>query len=511
MAEMIARDPHVRSVEKLATATSVMGTNAVTEWKLGDYEYDGSGNIKKIGDDVFVYDERSRLIRGDAGAGHKQDYTYDGFGNIRTIITDAPGPIATNQTSQYKTSVAVNPKTNRAEFPGTDTGNPNQIDPLTGQAYSMAAQYDATGNVIALQINDNDTFQYDGLGRVTKAKIDGAWRAYVYTASDERIGTIALASENGAETGSSWTIRDIEGKVLRRYSKSGSSWTWNEDYIYRGSQMLAAELPGSETKHFHLDHLGPPRLVTNSEGVEISRHAYYPFGYEAGAATSGEKQFTGHERDSPTLDYMHARYYGPSWGRFLSVDPGRDWDPRLPQSWNMYAYVRDNPVNATDPTGRNWLGNIVELGKKGFRIIRRRVGQDEMVEAVKAGNDVLAPTRNAARDVAKKAGAGRPPVHDAAHGAANDGFRPHYHVNGRPANFGHIFYGLIGFVPYIGAALDADASGPGEDPHVEARAQEMFGAHFYELDARERRAVFESLKPKPEEDAAADDKKEEEN
>ncbi|MDP9178985.1 MAG: hypothetical protein M3O61_15005, partial [Gemmatimonadota bacterium] len=191
-------------------------------------------------------------------------------------------------------------------------------------------------------------------GRLTKAKIDGAWRAYVYTASDERIGTIALTEENGTEQGSSWTIRDIEGKVLRRYAKSGSTWTWNEDYIYRGSQMLAAEVPGG-TKHFHLDHLGTPRLVTDSEGVEISRHTYYPFGYEVGAATSGEKQFTGHERDSPTLDYMHARYYGPTWGRFLSVDPYLDLHKatRNPQNWNRYAYVRNNPINLVDPDGRD--------------------------------------------------------------------------------------------------------------------------------------------------------------
>ncbi|WP_347243005.1 RHS repeat-associated core domain-containing protein, partial [Thermogutta sp.] len=39
-------------------------------------------------------------------------------------------------------------------------------------------------------------------------------------------------------------------------------------------------------------------------------------------------------------------------GRFLSVDPGRDYDPKNPQSFNLYAYVRNNPVSATDPDGR---------------------------------------------------------------------------------------------------------------------------------------------------------------
>jgi hypothetical protein len=50
---------------------------------------------------------------------------------------------------------------------------------------------------------------------------------------------------------------------------------------------------------------------------------------------------------------MHARFYSPKWGRFLSVDP--TWesaDLRRPQSWNRYAYVENNPVNLTDPDGK---------------------------------------------------------------------------------------------------------------------------------------------------------------
>jgi RHS repeat-associated protein len=61
----------------------------------------------------------------------------------------------------------------------------------------------------------------------------------------------------------------------------------------------------------------------------------------------GGKSWQGH-------DYMHARYYNPNFGRFLSVDPGKDWDPKAPQSWNSYAYVRNNPVIGVDPTGK-WI------------------------------------------------------------------------------------------------------------------------------------------------------------
>ena len=49
--------------------------------------------------------------------------------------------------------------------------------------------------------------------------------------------------------------------------------------------------------------------------------------------------------------YMQARFYVPWFGRFASPDPARDQHFRDTQSWNIYSYVRNNPVMSVDPTG----------------------------------------------------------------------------------------------------------------------------------------------------------------
>jgi RHS repeat-associated protein len=67
--------------------------------------------------------------------------------------------------------------------------------------------------------------------------------------------------------------------------------------------------------------------------------------------TGSRKRFTGHERDAATgMDYMLARYLSLTTASFASVDP-ISGAPSEPQSWNSYAYVRGNPIAATDPKG----------------------------------------------------------------------------------------------------------------------------------------------------------------
>jgi RHS repeat-associated protein len=66
--------------------------------------------------------------------------------------------------------------------------------------------------------------------------------------------------------------------------------------------------------------------------------------------------FTGKERDSESgLDDFSARYYASTFGRFMTPDePLEDQYPVSPQSWNLYAYVRNNPLNS-EPTPGLWV------------------------------------------------------------------------------------------------------------------------------------------------------------
>jgi RHS repeat-associated protein len=66
-------------------------------------------------------------------------------------------------------------------------------------------------------------------------------------------------------------------------------------------------------------------------------------------------KFTGKERDSESgLDNFVKRYFGSSLGRFMTPDAFyKDSHVGDPQSWNEYAYARNNPLRYVDPTGQN--------------------------------------------------------------------------------------------------------------------------------------------------------------
>jgi RHS repeat-associated protein len=81
--------------------------------------------------------------------------------------------------------------------------------------------------------------------------------------------------------------------------------------------------------------------------------AYLPYGAERGDTTDDlaiDRGWLGQYEDSGTgLTYLHARYYDPALGRFLSPDPLMD--PSDPRTLDPYRYADNNPIVFTDPTG----------------------------------------------------------------------------------------------------------------------------------------------------------------
>ncbi|HEV7764122.1 MAG TPA: RHS repeat-associated core domain-containing protein [Thermoanaerobaculia bacterium] len=331
----------VRAMESTAIAASAMASvQPVTEanaapWDSGLYRYDGAGNISGIGAKKYVYDGVGRLRSGgESTAGHRQEYTYDRNGNLSTIRTFKPG------FSPELRTLTVNPAT-------------NQVTTFSRPGMTTQADYDLAGR---MRTSPDGTFKYDAGDMITESQMGTVRAVHLYTASDERIATIGITASN-IELGSDWTIRDLSGKVLRRFKRPSPSaqWRWDEDYIYRDGQLLAAEVWSQErTLHFHPDHIGTPRLITGNGGAKVSSRELHPFGEEFTVPDNERMKFTGHERDSAALDYMHARYYTPTWGRFLSVDPVLDQAKALkePQRWNRYSYVINNPLRYKDPDGR---------------------------------------------------------------------------------------------------------------------------------------------------------------
>ncbi|MGI0015999.1 MAG: RHS repeat-associated core domain-containing protein, partial [Nitrososphaera sp.] len=85
---------------------------------------------------------------------------------------------------------------------------------------------------------------------------------------------------------------------------------------------------------------------------------------------------TGKERDAESgLDYFGARYNSGPQGRFMNPDaPFADQQVNDPQSWNLYTYVRNNPLKYIDPTGRA-VWKIAYRVYVQYKHSRRLVGQ----------------------------------------------------------------------------------------------------------------------------------------
>jgi len=281
-------------------------------------------------------------------------YTGGGLSYSQTFAYDALNRLTTSQ----ENSGASWSQTNGYDRYGNrwiDLGGGSQsLYFNTSDNRITGGSYDSAGNLL----NDGShTYTYNAENKIKT--VDGQ-SAYVYDGEQRRVRK--LLSENLR------FIYGISGQEIAEYD--GSTGGLKKEYVYGANGLVATIEPtainSNGTRYSTADHLGSPRVVTNSAATVISRHDYMPFGEELGSGIGGRttgmgfvttdgqrQQFTQKERDTETgLDDFGERYYRSTQGRFVSVDPlGASAIVSDPQSFNRYTYVLNNPLKYVDPDG----------------------------------------------------------------------------------------------------------------------------------------------------------------
>ncbi|MFB9220419.1 RHS repeat-associated core domain-containing protein [Kurthia sibirica] len=135
------------------------------------------------------------------------------------------------------------------------------------------------------------------------------------------------------------------------------SYEWN-GYTPLGMIIKKQNESGTfETKayQFITNHRGDVLSIRDKDDQEVGAYTYDAYGnvltVEGDLAKENPIRYAGYYYDDETKNYyLQARYYNPTNGAFLALDP-HPGDGDEPLSQNGYSYANGNPVMNVDPDG----------------------------------------------------------------------------------------------------------------------------------------------------------------
>jgi RHS repeat-associated protein len=294
-----------------------VGSNAVTgalTWNpngtLGQLAITDQLNSSNAQTCNYTHDDLTRIASANCGSIWSQTFTFDPFGNI-------------TKTGNSSFNPSYSAATNRMTQIGSQTPTYDSNGNVTNDFLHTYA-WDANGRPVTI---DGIGATYDALGRMVELNRSGVYSQIVYAPSGSKLALMNVQSLSKA-------FVPLTGGATAVYLSTGLAY-------YR-----------------HSDWLGSSRLATTTTQTMYSDVAYAPYGETYAQAGTADFSFTGMNEDveqnanPATLYDFLAREYGIQ-GRWPSPDPAGllAVDPSNPQSWNRYAYVMNNPLALTDPTG----------------------------------------------------------------------------------------------------------------------------------------------------------------
>jgi RHS repeat-associated protein len=311
-------------------------------------------------------------------------YTYDALNRMEFARRDST---TTNEIAYYQYTPLstrdslrlAGQNTNRVSYFYELDGD---LDLLTNvlSSVSVTLDYGRNGSGQITSINASDDFYLpqpagvstDLNGNLLTWFSNGIKQTYTYD-SENRLRTVAL----GAAAPSISYDYDALGRRLSKTVNSATTWYLPDgdeeisEYTTAGVMHRYVMGPAVDdriahidstsgsavTRYYHVNHQGSVIATTNADGSIVQRLSYDEYGNltSAASATGEAFRFTGRRYDEETaLYYYRARYYSPVLGRFLQTDPVGYKD-----DVNLYGYVKNDPLNQTDPLGLSALDDFV--------------------------------------------------------------------------------------------------------------------------------------------------------